>query len=350
LTLGNTDIDYIEKEVKSVTTKPVDFVAKYGPDSTKWPIGTHLKNAFDKLESGKTATPPPPPPPAPTGLLKLLTANTRADLGVRSHAFSDGFRIYREDLTVGSNFDDFANWCIGNKAKLYAIITNPSDFQNQAFVKSVAARYGPGGPLYCMDHMTCGNEPYINLMDGGPYALSLKNFYGWVKAANPQVKAGAAIGNIIKNGTQRDYVWVRDMVATVPNFQDYMDFWAYHPYCNTLHPADKPWGSDWYFLRFDDLRVNTPQLQTKPVILDEFGYAVNVNNICTNRTVTVQQQSQYLTEAWNLAKSMPYVAGLSFYHYHDWGMRDSDREHWFGCCEDASGLPRPFKAVVPTLS
>jgi hypothetical protein len=84
-------------------------------------------------------------------------------------------------------------------------------------------------------------------------------------------------------------------------------------------------------------------------MLSEYGYPTN--EVSQDRTVPATTQRDYLQAAWNLIKaSYPYVDGLCFYHFLDWGPRDTDREHWFGCIEYQDGSPKPFKAVAPTLS
>jgi hypothetical protein len=240
------------------------------------------------------------------------------------------------------------------------VFTNTSDYEDTSFVAAAVARYGPGGSFWS-EHSgldashaptwwEVGNEPWMQGQTPGSYAKDFRAAVTAGRAANGAARFLLATFSTWKNPSSGQWEsWVTPMFSAAPDLARYVDGWSNHPYCNgdaptRWDPSAPNWV--WEFLQFTKVHAELADhgLGDAPMWLTEFGYST-----AGDRSVSEQQQADYLVQAAHLLPDYPYARALFLYQLQDWGPRDGDREHYFGISR-ADGSPKPAWAAVAQLA
>jgi hypothetical protein len=195
---------------------------------------------------------------------------------------------------------------------------NPADYAD--FVRFVAARYA--GKVSAWE--VWNEENTSRFWPSGPspaaYVPLLKAAYPAVKAADPN--ALVVFGGV----SQNDYSFIEGAYAA--GAKGYFDVMAVHPY-----PGPNPPEAVWHeggriastaFTGFREVRSSMlARGDDKPIWLTEFGWSTTTEAW----GVTHAQQADYLTRAYKLLETYPYVAIAYWYNLRNnhW---DDDADTW----------------------
>jgi Cellulase (glycosyl hydrolase family 5) len=196
---------------------------------------------------------------------------------------------------------------------------NPVDYAN--FMRFVAARYA--GKVSAWE--VWNEENTTRFWQSGPspsaYVPLLKAAYPAVKSADP--RAVVVFGGL----SQNDYSYVEGAYAA--GAKGYFDVMAVHPY-----PGPNPPEAVWYsngrvapmaFSGFREVRRSMlARGDDKPIWLTEFGWSTTTT---ATWGVTQSQQADYLTRAYRLLESYPYVAIAYWYNLRN-NFWDRDADTW----------------------
>ena len=196
---------------------------------------------------------------------------------------------------------------------------NPSDYAD--FVRFVAARYA--GRVSAWE--VWNEENTSRFWPSGPnpaaYVPLLKAAYPAVKAADPN--ALVVFGGV----SQNDYSFIEGAYAA--GAKGYFDVMAVHPY-----PGPNPPEAVWHqggrigpmaFSGFREVRSSMlARGDDKPIWLTEFGWSTTTTE---SWGVTQAQQADYLTRAYKLLESYPYVAIAYWYNLRN-NFWDDDADTW----------------------
>ncbi len=196
---------------------------------------------------------------------------------------------------------------------------NPADYAN--FMHFVATRYA--GRVSAWE--VWNEENTSRFWSSGPspsaYVPLLKAAYPAVKAADP----GAVV--VFGGLSQNDYSYVEGAYAA--GAKGYFDVMAVHPYPGP-NPPEAVWSSNgriapMAFSGFREVRSSMlARGDDKPIWLTEFGWSTTTTE---SWGVTPSQQADYLTRAYRLLESYPYVTIAYWYNLRN-NFWDNDADTW----------------------
>ena len=196
---------------------------------------------------------------------------------------------------------------------------SPSDYAD--FLRFVATRYK--GKVSAWE--VWNEENTQRFWSTGPSAAS---YVPLLKAAYPAVKAVDPDALVVFGGvSQNDYPFIE--AAYAAGAKGYFDVMAVHPY-----PGANPPESTWYsngrvapnaFTGYREVRSSMlAQGDDKPIWLTEFGWSTTTTETWG---VTQAQQADYLTRAYRVLESDPYVAAAYWYNLRN-NFWDNDADTW----------------------
>jgi hypothetical protein len=196
---------------------------------------------------------------------------------------------------------------------------NPADYAD--FMHFVATRYA--GRVSAWE--VWNEENTSRFWPSGP---SPSAYVPILKAAYPAVKSADSSALVVFGGvSQNDYSYVEGAYAA--GAKDYFDVMAVHPY-----PGPNPPEAVWYsngrigtnaFSGFREVRSSMlARGDDEPIWLTEFGWSTTTTE---SWGVTQSQQADYLTRAYRLLESYPYVAMAYWYNLRN-NFWDSDADTW----------------------
>ena len=209
-------------------------------------------------------------------------------------------------------------WASGSRVSM----TKPQDPADYAdFMRFVATRYA--GRVSAWEVWNEENTP--RFWSSGPspaaYVPLLKAAYPAVKAADP----GAAV--VFGGVSQNDYSFIEGAYAA--GAKGYFDVMAVHPYPGP-NPPETVWSQNGRiaptsFTGFREVRSSMlARGDDKPIWLTEFGWSTETAD---SWGVTASQQADYLTRAYRLLESYPYVTLAYWYNLRN-NFWDSDADSW----------------------
>jgi hypothetical protein len=196
---------------------------------------------------------------------------------------------------------------------------NPADYAD--FMRFVAARYA--GRVSAWE--VWNEENTSRFWSTGP---SPSEYAQLLKAAYPAVKAGDPGALVVFGGvSQNDYSFIEGAYAA--GAKGYFDVMAAHPYPGPSPPEDV-WTQNGRiaptsFTGFKEVRSSMlARGDDKPIWLTEFGWSTTTTE---SWGVSPAQQADYLTRAYRLLESYPYVAIAYWYNLRN-NFWDSDADTW----------------------
>lgn len=224
--------------------------------------------------------------------------------------------------SAGANVLVFVNgsprWASGSRIPMMKP-QNPADYGD--FIRFVATRYA--GKVSAWE--VWNEENTSRFWPSGPspsaYVPLLKAGYSAVKSVDPS--ALVVFGGV----SQNDYSYIEGAYAA--GAKGYFDVMAVHPYPGPNAPEDV-----WYsngrigpmaFTGFREVRSSMlARGDDKPIWLTEFGWSTTTTE---SWGVTQSQQADYLTRAYRLLESYPYVAIAYWYNLRN-NFWDQDADTW----------------------
>jgi len=209
-------------------------------------------------------------------------------------------------------------WASGSRTPM----TKPQDPADYAdFMRFVASRYA--GKVSAWEVWNEQNTSRFWSTGPSPseYASVLRAAYPAVKAADP----GAAV--VFGGVSQNDYSFIEGAYAA--GAKGYFDVMAVHPYPGP-NPPEPVWTSNGRitptsFTGFKEVRSSMlARGDDKPIWLTEFGWSTTTTE---SWGVTQAQQADYLTRAYRLLESYPYVTLAYWYNLRN-NFWDSDADTW----------------------
>jgi hypothetical protein len=209
-------------------------------------------------------------------------------------------------------------WASGSRASM----TKPQDPADYAdFMRYVAARYA--GRVSAWE--VWNEENTTRFWSTGP---NPSEYASLLKAAYPAVKSGDPNALVVFGGvSQNDYAFIEGAYAA--GAKGYFDVMAVHPY-----PGSSPPEPVWYsngriaptsFTGFREVRsAMLARGDDKPIWLTEFGWSTTTTE---SWGVTQSQQADYLTRAYRLLESYPYVEIAYWYNLRN-NFWDRDADTW----------------------
>jgi hypothetical protein len=196
---------------------------------------------------------------------------------------------------------------------------DPADYAN--FIRFIATRYA--GRVSAWE---VWNEQ--NTSRFWPSGPSPSEYVSLLKAAHPAVKSADPGALVVFGGvSQNDYSYIEGAYAA--GAKGYFDVMAVHPYPGPNAPEDV-----WYsngrigpmaFTGFREVRSSMlARGDDKPIWLTEFGWSTTTTE---SWGVTQSQQADYLTRAYWLLESYPYVAVAYWYNLRN-NFWDQDADTW----------------------
>jgi hypothetical protein len=196
---------------------------------------------------------------------------------------------------------------------------NPADYAN--FMRFVATRYA--GRVSAWE--VWNEENTTRFWSSGP---SASEYVSLLKAAYPAVKAGDPGALVVFGGTSlNDYPFIEGAYAA--GAKGYFDVMAVHPYPGA-NPPEAVWGSNGRiapsaFTGFREVRNSMlARGDDKPIWLTEFGWSTTTTS---GAGVSLSQQADYLTRAFRLLESYPYVTIAYWYNLRN-NFWDNDADSW----------------------
>jgi hypothetical protein len=214
---------------------------------------------------------------------------------------------------------------------------NPADYAD--FMRFVAARYT--GRVSAWE--VWNEENTSRFWPSGPSPAA---YVPLLKAAYPAVKAADPSALVVFGGvSQNDYSFIEGAYAA--GAKGYFDVMAVHPY-----PGPNPPEAVWHeggrigptaFTGFREVRSSMlARGDDKPIWLTEFGWSTTTTEAWG---VTHAQQADYLTRAYKLLESYPYVAIAYWYNLRN-NFWDDDADTW----ETQLGLMRTDFSHKPSYA
>jgi hypothetical protein len=209
-------------------------------------------------------------------------------------------------------------WASGSRISMMKP-EDPADYAD--FMRFVATRYA--GKVSAWE--VWNEENTTRFWQSGPSPAA---YVPLLKAAYPAVKSADPNALVVFGGlSQNDYSFVEGAYAA--GAKGYFDVMAVHPY-----PGPNPPEAVWYsngrigptaFSGFREVRSSMlAQGDDKPIWLTEFGWSTTTTE---SWGVTASQQADYLTRAYRLLESYPYVAIAYWYNLRN-NFWDDDADTW----------------------
>ena len=209
-------------------------------------------------------------------------------------------------------------WASGSRTPMMKP-QNPADYAD--FIRFVATRYA--GRVSAWE--VWNEENTSRFWPSGP---SPSAYVPLLKAAYPAVKSADPSALVVFGGvSQNDYSYIEGAYAA--GAMGYFDVMAVHPYPGPNAPEDV-----WYsngrigpmaFTGFREVRSSMlARGDDKPIWLTEFGWSTTTTE---SWGVTQSQQADYLTRAYRLLESYPYVAIAYWYNLRN-NFWDQDADTW----------------------
>ena len=196
---------------------------------------------------------------------------------------------------------------------------NPSDYAD--FIRFVAARYA--GRVSAWE--VWNEENTQRFWSTGP---SPSAYVPLLQAAYPAVKAADPNALVVFGGvSQNDYGFVEGAYSA--GAKGYFDVMAVHPYPGP-NPPEASWSQNGRigsnaFTGFREVRSSMlARGDDKPIWLTEFGWSTTTTEAWG---VTQAQQADYLTRAYRLLESYPYVTQAYWYNLRN-NFWDQDADTW----------------------
>jgi hypothetical protein len=226
------------------------------------------------------------------------------------------------------------HWASGSRTPM----TKPQNAADYAdFMRFVAARYA--GRVSAWE--VWNEENTSRFWSTGP---SPAEYVPLLKATYPAVKAADPSALVVFGGTsQNDYDFIEGAYAA--GAKGYFDVMAVHPYPGP-NPPETVWGLNGRiapntFTGFREVRNSMlARGDDKPIWLTEFGWSTTTTEAWG---VTQAQQADYLTRAYRLLESYPYVTIAYWYNLRN-NFWDNDADTW----ETQLGLMRTSFAHKPS--
>ena len=193
------------------------------------------------------------------------------------------------------------------------------------FVGDVVGRYK--GRVSHYEIWNEPNHPFFWQPEPGPaeYAALLRAAYLSAKAADPE--ATVVFGGLSRNDLGYLNEFYRTVKASYPDAADqkyYFDVLDVHPYSSNRSPDQyleskvdqEEYGEvDGNFLGFTGMKelMEEEGDSGKSLFLGEYGFSTDPGSF---KFVPDSRRALYLKRAYELAREMPYVEGLSWYAYH----------------------------------
>ena len=209
-------------------------------------------------------------------------------------------------------------WASGSRIPM----TRPQNASDYAdFLRYVATRYA--GRVSAWE--VWNEENTQRFWSSGPNAAQYTQL---LQAAYPAVKAADPGALVVFGGvSQNDYAFIEGAYAA--GAKGYFDVMAAHPY-----PGPNPPEAVWYaggriaqnaFSGFREVRNSMlARGDDKPIWLTEFGWSTTTTE---SWGVTQAQQADYLTRAYRLLESYPYVTQAYWYNLRN-NFWDNDADTW----------------------
>jgi len=227
-------------------------------------------------------------------------------------------------------------WASGSRISMMKP-QDPADYAN--FMRFVATRYA--GRVSAWE--VWNEENTSRFWPSGPSPAA---YVPLLKAAYPAVKAADPGATVVFGGvSQNDYSYIEGAYAA--GAKGYFDVMAVHPYPGPSAP-EAAWYSNGRitptsFSGFREVRSSMlARGDNKPIWLTEFGWSTTTTE---SWGVTAAQQADYLTRAYRLLESYPYVTLAYWYNLRN-NFWDSDADTW----ETQLGLMRTDFAHKPSYA
>ncbi len=247
----------------------------------------------------------------------------------------------RYHIAIALLVEDFPTWSNGGRDPTW-VPANPRDYAD--FVQAASRRY-PGVHLWLIlneVNSTRNFNPLPPHSKVGPerYATLLDLAYGALKAVNP---ANTVIGGMTySTGTIGTYEFIRRM-RLANGRPPRMDYYGHNPY-SIRYPnlAEKPISP--LVCDINDIDTLEHSLagvypgHTPKLWLSEFGIS-NAANSSFDYYVSRPVQARWVTAAFKLVNSVPYVAAMGWYELLDEPNSSSGRLS--EGLMSASGVPKP---------
>jgi hypothetical protein len=214
---------------------------------------------------------------------------------------------------------------------------NPADYAD--FIRFVATRYA--GRVSAWE--VWNEENTSRFWPSGP---SPSEYVSLLKAAYPAIKSADPGALVVFGGvSQNDYSYIEGAYAA--GAKGYFDVMAVHPYPGPNAPEDVWYSNgrigEMAFSGFREVRSSMlARGDDKPIWLTEFGWSTTTTE---SWGVTQSQQADYLTRAYRLLESYPYVAIAYWYNLRN-NFWDADADTW----ETQLGLMRTDFTHKPSYS
>jgi hypothetical protein len=196
---------------------------------------------------------------------------------------------------------------------------NPADYAD--FMRFVASRYA--GKVSAWE--VWNEENTSRFWSTGP---SPSEYVSVLKAAYPAVKSADPGAVVVFGGvSQNDYSFIEGAYAA--GAKGYFDVMAVHPYPGP-NPPEPVWTSNGRitptsFTGFKEVRDSMlARGDDQPIWLTEFGWSTTTTE---SWGVTQAQQADYLTRAYRLLESYPYVTLAYWYNLRN-NFWDNDADTW----------------------
>lgn len=225
---------------------------------------------------------------------------------------------------------------------------NPSAFAT--FAADVATRYESDG----MHYWEIWNEPnnynfWAPKTDCNAYTSLLKVAYPAIKAADPN--AVVITGGLAPESTYGANTSPTDFLSCIysDGGKNYFDAVGDHPYTFPLFPTNDGGGA------WNQMSITTPSLRSimiangdanKKIWLTEFGAPTDGPD--PNWYVSEAEQTQMITNAFQLYKTYSWAGPLFWYTYKDSGTSTSTNENFFGLVR-ADGSTKPAYTTLQNI-
>jgi hypothetical protein len=235
------------------------------------------------------------------------------------------------------------SWANGGQGPSWAP-ENPADYA--AFMQAVSRRFPSIHYWMIWGEVTrSGNfNPMPPNSPVGPqrYALLLEAAYGALKAVNPaNMVIGGATYTVGLDSPSEYLRWLRLPDGAPPR----MDFYSHNPYSTRFPRLAKPYSPA--VRDIDDIGTLDSEVKSAyaghgpapKLWLSEFGISSDTANRAFDYFVSRREQAKWVTAAFKLVDSLPYVAGLGWYELLD--EPASIPEHITEGLMTAEGRPKP---------
>ena len=212
-------------------------------------------------------------------------------------------------------------WANGGQASSWAP-EDPAEYG--AFLQAASRRY-PSIHYWMIWGEVTRDGNFNPMPPGSPvgpqrYALLLEAAYEALKAVNPANMVIGGMTYTVGEVSASDFLrWMRLPDGAPPR----MDFYGHNPYSTRFPRLAAPYSPS--VRDIDDIGTLDQELAsayaghgpTPKLWLSEFGISSNTSNRAFDYYVSRPVQAKWVTAAYRLADSVPYVAGLGWYELLD---------------------------------